>query len=70
MPEYMCTKPFPGPIISRSTKWMYGFIFYPTSDTEHYQLIILHEFFFKLNGLSRENISQSHVNLNKVSSRG
>ena len=36
MPEYMCNKPCSGPIISRSTKWVTGFIFYPTSDTEHY----------------------------------
>ena len=40
----MCTKPCSGPNISRSTKRMTGFIFYPTSDTEHYQLMRLHEF--------------------------
>ena len=44
MPVDMCTKPCSGPIISRITKWMTGFRFYPTSDTEHYQLMILHEF--------------------------
>ena len=44
MPAYMCTKTCSVTIISRSTKLMNGFRFYPTSDTEHYQLIILHEF--------------------------
>ena len=39
----MCTKPCSGLIISRGTKWMAGFRFYPTSDTEYYQLIILDE---------------------------
>ena len=29
----ICTKPCSGRIISRSTKWMTGFRFYPTSDT-------------------------------------
>ena len=33
MPADMCTKPCPGPIISRSTKLMTGFILYPTRDT-------------------------------------
>ena len=33
MPEYMCTKPCSCPIISSSTKWITGFIFYPTIDT-------------------------------------
>ena len=47
MPADMCTKPCSGPIISRSTKWMTGFIFYPTSETEHYQFIRLHEFIVK-----------------------
>ena len=42
MPADMCTKPFSGPIISRSTKWMTGFRFYPTSETEHYQFMKLH----------------------------
>ena len=42
MPADMCTKPCLGPIISRSTKCMIGFIFYPTSETEHYQFMILH----------------------------
>ena len=44
MPADMCTKPCPVPIISRSNKWMTGFRFYPTSVTEHYKLMILHEF--------------------------
>ena len=44
IPADMYTKPFPGPIIGRSTKWMTGLRFYPTSDIEHYQLIILHNF--------------------------
>ena len=47
VPTYMCTKPCPGPIIIRSTKWMAGFRFYPTSETEHYQLMRLHEFIVK-----------------------
>ena len=38
----MCTKPCAGPIFSLSTQWMSVFIFYPTSETKHYQLIILH----------------------------
>ena len=41
MPADMCTKPCSGPIISWSTKWMTGFIFYITSDTEHYQFMIV-----------------------------
>ena len=45
VPVDMCTKPFSGPIISRSNKWMTGFRFYSTNDTEHYQLIILYDFF-------------------------
>ena len=47
IPEDMCTKPCSGPIISRSTKWMTGFRFYPTIETEHYQSMILHEFIVK-----------------------
>ena len=47
MPADMCKKPCSGPIIIRSTKWMTGFIFYPTSETEHYQFMILHEFIVK-----------------------
>ena len=47
MPSDMCTKPCSGPIISRSTKWMTGFRLYPTSETEHYQFTILHEFIVK-----------------------
>ena len=30
------TKPYSGPIISQSAKWMTGFRLYPTSDAEHY----------------------------------
>ena len=33
MPADMLTKPFAGPIIIRSTKWMTGFRLYPTIDT-------------------------------------
>ena len=44
IPAYMCTNTCRGTIISRSTKWTTGFIFYPNSDTEHYQLIILYDF--------------------------
>ena len=44
IPEDMCTKPCSGPIISWSTKWITGFMFYPTSDTQDYQLMTLHEF--------------------------
>ena len=33
--------------ISWITKWITGFIFYPTSDTEQYQLVILHDFIEK-----------------------
>ena len=44
MLEDMCIKPCSGPIISQGNKWTTGFIFYPTSDTEHYHLVILHEF--------------------------
>ena len=47
MPADMCTKPCSGPIISRSTKWMTGFRFYSTSETEHYQFMRLHEFIVK-----------------------
>ena len=47
VPADMCTKPCSGPIIIRSTKWMTGFIFYPTSETEHYQFMRLHEFIVK-----------------------
>ena len=43
----MCTKPCSGPIISCSTKCMTGFRFYPTSETEHYQFMRLHEFIVK-----------------------
>ena len=32
-----------GPIISCSNICMTGFIFYPASDIEHYQLVILHD---------------------------
>ena len=44
MLEGMCTKPCSGPIISCSTKWITRFRLYPTSDTEHYQFMRLHEF--------------------------
>ena len=47
MPEDICTKPCSGPIISQSTKWMTGFRFYPTRETEHYQFMRLHEFIVK-----------------------
>ena len=56
MPADMCTKPCSGPIISRSTKWMTGFRFYPTSETERYQFMILHEFIVKLINF-QDNIS-------------
>ena len=42
MPSHMCTKPCSGPIISWNNKWMTGFRFYPTSETEHYQSMRLH----------------------------
>ena len=42
MPSDMCTKPCSSPIISRGIKWINGFIFYPTSDTGHYQFMRLH----------------------------
>ena len=42
MPEDICTKLCSGPIIIRSTKWMNGFRFYPTSETEHYQFMRLY----------------------------
>ena len=42
IPEDMCTKPCSVTIIGRSTKWMTGFRFYPTSETKHYQFMILH----------------------------
>ena len=45
MPADRCTKPCSGPIISRVTKGMNGFRLYPTSDTESYQIMRLHEFF-------------------------
>ena len=48
IPADICTKPCSGSIISPDTKWMTGFIFYPTSDTEHYQLMILHDFVVNL----------------------
>ena len=38
MPEDECTKPYLGPIIRLSTKWITGFGFYPNSEKEHYQL--------------------------------
>ena len=47
IPADMCTKPCSGPIISRSTKCITGFRFYPTSETEYYQFMRLHEFIVK-----------------------
>ena len=47
MLSYMCTKPCSVKIIIHSTKLVTGFRLYPTSDTEHYQLMILHDFFVK-----------------------
>ena len=47
MPADMYTKLCPGPIIIQSTKWMTGFRIYPTSETEHYQFMRLHEFIVK-----------------------
>ena len=47
MPADMCTKPCSGPLIRRSTKWMTGFRFYLSSETEHYQFMTLHEFILK-----------------------
>ena len=47
MPEDMCTKPCSGNIIIRSTKLIHGFRLYPTSDTEHYQFMRLHELIVK-----------------------
>ena len=43
----MCTKPYSGPTISHSTKWMTVLLFYPTSESEHYQLMRLNEFILK-----------------------
>ena len=40
----MHSKTCPGTVISWITKWMSGFRFYASSDTEHHQLIKLHEF--------------------------
>ena len=48
MPEDMCNKPCSGPIINQTTKWMTGFRLYPTSDTEHYQLMRLYKFVVNL----------------------
>ena len=44
MPADMCTKSCSVPIINRGTKFITGFRFYPTSDIELYQLMILYEF--------------------------
>ena len=41
----MCTKTCSGPIISLSTKWTTGFIFYTDSDTKHHQRVKLHGFY-------------------------
>ena len=66
VPADMCTKPCSGPRISRSTKWMSGFIFYPTSETEHYQFMRLHEFIVKLIDYQDNILHNSHVNLIQV----
>ena len=42
MPADICTKPPSSPIISRGTKCMTGFRFYPNSETEQYQFMILY----------------------------
>ena len=47
MPVDICTKLWSSPIISWGTKWMTGFRFYPTSETEHYQFKGLYEFIVK-----------------------
>ena len=47
IPAYMCPKPCLGPIISQSTKLVTGFRLYLSSDTEHYQIMRLHEFLVK-----------------------
>ena len=44
MPADMFTKSCSGTILSRITKWITGFILYPTIDTEQYQFMRLHEF--------------------------
>ena len=44
LPADMCTESCSGPIISWSNKWMNGFRFYPTSYTEHYQIVTLNDF--------------------------
>ena len=49
----MRSKLYTGPIISCSTKCTTGFRFYPTSDSEHYQLTRLHYFVLKTNKLQR-----------------
>ena len=42
MSEDMCTKQCSCPLISRSNRWMTGFILYPDRETEHYQFMILY----------------------------
>ena len=42
VPAGMFIKPCSGPIISQINKWMTIFRCYPTIDTEHYQLVVLH----------------------------
>ena len=42
--EDMCTKPCSVSVISSITKWVIGLRLYLTSNSEHYQLMRLHEF--------------------------
>ena len=56
----MRTKPCSGTIISRSNKCMTGFIFYPTSETEHYQFMRLHKYIVKLMDY-QDNILHIHT---------
>ena len=44
MPEDICTKPCSDQIIIWITNLMTEFKLYPTSDTEEYQLMMLHQF--------------------------
>ena len=66
----MCTKPFSGPIISQSTKWMNVFRFYLTIDTNTLSTHEIKWFCCEFNGLKRKHITGSHVNLNKANSHG
>ena len=40
----MCTKPCSGPIVSCSTELMTDLCFLPSSDSENYQFMKLHQF--------------------------